>query len=162
MPIYIEDRRLDLIIALDTEFHGGEKPIEMGLVKDVSDQFESVGKGTILIVDDSRMSRTMLRRIFERGGYTVVMEAANGEDGVEAYKKYFPDIVTLDITMPKMDGITALKEIMEFDPDALVVMITAAGQQDKLIEALRIGARQFISKPYSEDEILFNINNMLE
>ncbi|MCR5118663.1 MAG: response regulator [Lachnospiraceae bacterium] len=134
----------------------------MGLVKDVSDSYESVGKGTILIVDDSRMSRTMLRGIFERGGYTVVMEAANGEDGVEAYKKYLPDIVTLDITMPKKDGISALEEIMAFDPDALVVMITAAGQQDKLINALRIGARQFISKPYSEEEILFNINSLLE
>lgn len=162
IPLIIEDRRLDLLIAADTEFNGGENPIEMGAVKDVSDQYESVGKGTILIVDDSRMSRTMLRGIFERGGYTVVMEAANGEDGVAAYKKYFPDIVTLDITMPKKDGITALEEIMEFDPDALVVMITAAGQQDKLINALRIGAKQFISKPYSEDEILFNINSLLE
>ncbi len=161
IPIMVEDRELDLLIAADTEFKGGEKPIEMGAVKDVSDKYESVGKGTILIVDDSRMSRTMLRGIFERGGYTVVMEAANGEDGVEAYKKYRPDIVTLDITMPKKDGIAALKEIMEFDPDALVVMITAAGQQDRLIDALKIGAKQFISKPYSEEEIIFNINSLL-
>ena len=64
--------------------------------------------------------------------------------------------------MPKKDGITALAEILAFDPDALVVMITAAGQQDKLINALRIGAKQFISKPYSEEEILFNINSLLE
>ncbi len=161
IPLVIEDLKVDLLIAVDSEFTGGEEPLDMGSVKMDPVDSADTGKGRILIVDDSKMSRTMLRAIFERGGYTVVMEAANGLDGVEAYKKYKPDIVTLDITMPKMDGLAALEEILKADPAAKAVMITAAGQQDKLLDALRIGARQFIAKPYSEEEILFNINTIL-
>ena len=119
-------------------------------------------KANVLIVDDSRMSRTMLRNILEKANYTVVMEAANGADGVEAYKKCKPDIVTLDITMPQMDGLEALSRILEYDPNAKAVMITAAGQQDKLINALKAGAKRFINKPFNEDEILTNIRDVLK
>ncbi|OQA25090.1 MAG: Chemotaxis protein CheY [Firmicutes bacterium ADurb.Bin354] len=80
---------------------------------------------------------------------------------MEAYRKCKPDAVTLDITMPEMDGIEALENIIRDDPDANAVMITAAGQQDKLIKALRIGAKRFISKPFNEEEIIKSIHEVV-
>ena len=103
----------------------------------------------------------MLRNILEKAGFTIVGEADNGRNGVEAYKKCKPDVVTLDITMPEMDGIEALEHILKEDPAANAVMITAAGQQDKLIQALRIGAKRFISKPFNEGEIIKNISEVM-
>ena len=107
------------------------------------------------------MSRQMLRNILEKGGYRVVMEASNGLEGLQAYMKCKPDLVTLDITMPEMDGLEALEKIIAFDAKANAVMITAAGQQDKLMRALRAGAKYFISKPFNEEEILTNIKKVL-
>lgn len=107
----------------------------------------------ILIVDDSRTSRKLLRGILEEKGHTVIAEAVNGEDGYLKYKEFMPDIVTLDITMPKMDGIEALKLIMHENPEAKVVMITAAGQKNKMLEAIKIGASEFLPKPFSAEQI---------
>ncbi|MCR5255468.1 MAG: response regulator [Acetatifactor sp.] len=118
-------------------------------------------KGTIVLVDDSKMSRNMLAAIVTKAGYTVIGEASNGIEGYETYLKLKPDIITLDITMPEMDGLDALKRILEAEPDAKAIMITAAGQQDKLIEALKVGAKRFISKPFQEDEIINNINDVM-
>jgi DNA-binding NtrC family response regulator len=111
-------------------------------------------KGTVLIVDDSALIRKLLRKILEDEGYTVVCEASNGAEAVEEYEAYRPDVVTLDITMPIMDGVEALKQIRQINPSAKAFMVTAAGQQKKVIEALKNGAMKFIVKPFSKDEVL--------
>lgn len=108
----------------------------------------------ILIVDDSRTSRRILKGILESGGHTIVGEAGNGEEGCILYKQLKPDVVTMDITMPKMDGLEALKVIMHSDPNAKVVMVTAAGQKSKMVEAIKEGASEFISKPFSDEDII--------
>ena len=108
----------------------------------------------VLIVDDSRTSRRILKDILERADYSIVGEAINGKEGVDLYKKLQPDIVTMDITMPEMDGIEALKQIRKEFPDAKVVMITAAGQKDKMMEAVKLGAAEFVSKPFVEETVL--------
>ncbi|MBQ4282826.1 MAG: response regulator [Lachnospira sp.] len=119
-------------------------------------------KGRIVIVDDSGMSRKMLRNILEEAGYSVVGEAADGMEGVLAYKQYSPDVITLDITMPNMSGTEALKEIKDYDSDAKAIMITAAGQQNKVIEALKLGAQKFITKPFDKEEIIKNIDELMK
>lgn len=108
----------------------------------------------ILIVDDSRTSRKILRRILEEAEHTIVGEATNGEDGFLKYQDLKPDIVTLDITMPKMNGLEALWLIRKYDPNAVAIMITAAGQKDKMIQAIKGGAADFISKPYEPNDVL--------
>ncbi|MDE6674716.1 MAG: response regulator [Acetatifactor sp.] len=134
----------------------------MGTETVVCSQNTSDSKGTILVVDDSKMSRRMLRTILEEEGYAVIAEAANGEEGLEAYKQYHPSVVTMDITMPKMDGIAALKEIRAYDGNARVVMITAAGQQQKIIEALKLGAEKFITKPFEQSEVIATMQSLMK
>jgi two-component system chemotaxis response regulator CheY len=109
---------------------------------------------SVLIVDDSRTSRKVLRDILERIGYKIAGEAVNGQEGFDEFIKLKPDIVTLDITMPVMDGIECLKLIKKNDPNAKVVMITAAGQKDKMMEAVKIGATEFVAKPLVEETII--------
>lgn len=108
----------------------------------------------ILIVDDSRTSRKILRRILEEAEHTIVGEAVDGEDGFLKYQELKPDIVTLDITMPRMNGLEALWLIRKYDPNAIAIMITAAGQKEKMIQAIRGGATDFISKPYEPEDVL--------
>ena len=107
----------------------------------------------ILIVDDSRTSRKILKEILEDAGHTVIAEAKDGEDGYLKYKELKPELVTLDITMPKMDGIEALMLIKKYNENAEAVMITAAGQKEKMIQAVKYGASEFITKPYESDEV---------
>lgn len=109
---------------------------------------------SVLIVDDSRTSRRFLRDILENAGYNVVGEAVNGQEGFDKYVKLHPDIVTMDITMPKVDGLESLKLIRKNNPDAKVVMITAAGQKEKMLEAVKFGATEFITKPFMEESVL--------
>ena len=108
----------------------------------------------VLIVDDSRTSRKVLRDILERAGYSIVGEAVNGQEGFDEYMKLKPDIVTMDITMPVLDGIDSLKLIREADPNAKVVMITAAGQKHKMMEAVKLGAAEFVAKPFVEESVV--------
>lgn len=108
----------------------------------------------IMIVDDSRTSRKVLREILERNGYTVVAEAVNGEDGYLKYKEFKPDIVTMDITMPVMDGVECLSLIKKENPAACVLMITSAGQKEKMLDSVKRGAEEFVVKPFNEVEIL--------
>ncbi len=115
----------------------------------------------ILIVDDSKMSRRMLKTIIEGLGHEVAGEASNGGEGVELYKQLKPDAVTMDITMPEMDGISCLKEIKEFDAQAKVIMVTAAGQSSKLMEALKHGAKEFICKPYEPEQVINALKEVL-
>ena len=107
----------------------------------------------ILIVDDSRTSRKILRNIIEEMGMEVIDEAVDGSDGVVKFKKHSPDLVTLDITMPVMDGVSALKEIIKINPEAKVIMVTAAGQKCNVVEAIKIGAFEFVTKPFEPDVI---------
>jgi two-component system chemotaxis response regulator CheY len=114
----------------------------------------------ILIVDDSRTSRKILRNILEAAGHTIAGEAMDGQDGINKYKALSPDIVTLDITMPIMDGLEALKRIRTEDPEARIIMVTAAGQQNKMIDAIKLGASEFVTKPFESDEILKMVNKL--
>lgn len=108
----------------------------------------------ILVVDDAAFMRLSLKTMLEKNGFEVVGEANNGRKAIEMYKILNPDIVTMDITMPDMDGIEALAEIMKFDPKANVIMLSAMGQEVKIREAVLIGAKGFIVKPFKEDYLL--------
>lgn len=116
----------------------------------------------VLIVDDSKTSRKMLRGILEDAGMEVVGEAADGQESLKLFTALKPDIVTLDITMPVMDGIKALKKIMAADRRARVVMVTAAGQKGNVVEALKLGAFEFVTKPYDADLIIEVIKRAME
>ena len=107
----------------------------------------------VLIVDDSKTSRRILKNILEECGHEVIAEADNGDDGYIKYREVKPDVVTMDITMPKMDGIECLKVIKHYDAEAKVVMVTAAGQKEKMLEAVKNGAGEFITKPFEKSDI---------
>ena len=109
---------------------------------------------SILICDDAAFMRMMLKDILVKEGYEVVGEAVNGADGVEKYNSLKPDLVTMDITMPEMDGIAALKAIRASDPAAKVVMCSAMGQQAMVVESIQAGARDFIVKPFQKDRVI--------
>jgi len=115
----------------------------------------------ILMVDDSKTSRKILRGILEEDGHEVIGEAVNGKDGIEKYNELHPDIITMDITMPIMDGLEALKQIMDIDKHAKVVMITAAGQKTKMVDAVKYGAAEFLAKPFDASQIIEIINKVL-
>ncbi len=114
----------------------------------------------ILIVDDSRTSRKVLRGILESSGHEILDEAVDGKDGVEKFRTLSPEITTLDITMPIMDGLDALKAIKEMNPNAKIIMVTAAGQQSKMVEAIKLGASEFLTKPFEAEQILKLIDKM--
>lgn len=108
----------------------------------------------ILIVDDAAFMRLTLKTMLEKNGYEVVGDAGNGFKAVEMYKILNPEIVTMDITMPEMDGIEALAEIMKYDPKANVIMLSAMGQETKIREAVMLGAKGFVVKPFKEEFIV--------
>lgn len=162
LPIYIEGRKINLIIAVNNDISFGDTPYIYTKEENVVYDAKPDSKGSVMIVDDSRMSRKMLKNILEEEGYSVIAEAANGEEAVELYKQHKADLITLDITMPKMDGIEALGKILDMDPDANAIMITAAGQQSKLLEALKIGAKKFITKPFEKEEVLNNVKDVID
>lgn len=113
----------------------------------------------ILITDDAAFMRTVLGEILKKAGYDVV-EASSGVDAIEKYKTEKPDAVTMDITMPEMDGITALKQIMAIDKDAKVLMCSAMGQQVMVIEAIKVGAKDFIVKPFDANRVVDALNRL--
>lgn len=108
----------------------------------------------ILICDDAAFMRMMIKNVLTKGGYTVAGEAENGLKAVEKYKEISPDLVLMDITMPEMDGIQALKEIKKIDGGAKVIMCSAMGQQAMVVESIQAGAKDFIVKPFQEDRVL--------
>lgn len=116
---------------------------------------------TILLVDDAKFMRILLRNMLEKGGHTIVGEAADGIEAFDKYKSIRPDVVTLDITMPLRDGIEALKDIIAFDKDANVIMCSAMGQQGFVIDAVKNGAKDFLVKPFQEDKVLSSIAKIL-
>ncbi len=115
----------------------------------------------VLIVDDAAFMRMMIKEILTKNGYTVVGEASDGAQAVEKYKELGPDLVTMDITMPEMDGITALKEIKKIDPNARIIMCSAMGQQAMVIDAIQAGAKDFIVKPFQADRVIEAIKKTL-
>src|SRR5689334_1785276 len=117
----------------------------------------------VLIVDDSMFVTKQIGQILSSEGFDVVGTAADGEAGVEKYKELFPnvDLVTLDITMPKMDGITALEKIIEFDANAKVIMVSALGKQDLVKDALIKGAKNYIVKPLDREKVLERVVSSL-
>jgi len=108
----------------------------------------------VLITDDSTFVRMLFRRILISNGYEVVGEADNGLDAINLYKELSPDIMTLDITMPNMDGISVLKEIMEIDPAAIIIMCSADSNQAQIMNAMKAGAKEFIAKPFEAKEVI--------
>lgn len=116
----------------------------------------------ILVVDDSAIMRRNLSAILSNAGHTIVAEATNGELGVKEYKKRKPDLVTMDITMPVLDGISAVKQIIEFDPEAQIIMISSLDQKFMVLTALQKGARHYIIKPFSPEKVLKIINDVLD
>ena len=115
----------------------------------------------VLVVDDAAFMRMMIKDILRRGGYQVVGEAEDGVKAIEKYRELKPDLVTMDITMPDMDGITAVKEIRAIDPNALIIMCSAMGQQAMVIDAIQAGAKDFIVKPFQPDRVLEAIRKVL-
>ncbi|QTH41474.1 response regulator [Cohnella sp. LGH] len=108
----------------------------------------------IMVVDDAAFLRAMLKDILVKAGHEVVSEAANGMEAVDKYRALRPDLVTMDITMPVMEGVEALKEIRKIDPSANVVMCSAMGQKNLIIEAIQSGAKDFIVKPFQSNRVL--------
>lgn len=115
----------------------------------------------ILVVDDAAFMRMMVKEALSKNGYSDIIEAADGVLAVEAYTTHKPDLVIMDITMPNKDGIQALREIKEIDPSAKIVMCSAMGQEAMVVEAIRLGALDFIVKPFKSDRITQTISSIL-
>lgn len=115
----------------------------------------------VLVVDDAVFMRTVLRKMLEEDGYEVCGEAGNGIEAIKQAKELQPDIITLDITMPEMDGVTALPQIVEAAPNAKVIMCSAMGQQPMVVEAIKNGAKDFIVKPFQKARVVQAIENVL-
>ncbi len=115
-----------------------------------------------VVVDDAVFMRTLLRRMLEEiPEYTVLGEGGNGIEAIEQAKKHKPDIMTLDITMPDMDGIQAVKEIMKVSPETKIIMVSAMGQQSMVIEAIKLGAKDFVVKPFDKSRVYQAIKNVM-
>jgi len=116
---------------------------------------------SVLIVDDAAFMRFTLKMMLENNGFNVVGEAENGAVGVKKYKELSPDIVTMDITMPVMDGLQALKEVKKINPEAKVIMVSAMGQENMVKDAVISGAKGFVVKPFKEDVVVKALNKVV-
>ncbi len=115
----------------------------------------------IMLVDDAAFMRMMVKKALTANGYSNFVEAQDGTEAVQKYEEEKPDIVIMDITMPNMDGLQALKKIRELDPNAKVVMCTAMGQESMVVDAIKSGARDFIVKPFDEQRVVQTVNGIL-
>ena len=140
------------------KFYGGVPWRNLG-VSLLLERRDTMGK-RILVVDDAMFMRMMLKEILSKNGYEVVGEAANGKEAIDKYIELRPDLVLLDITMPEMDGITALKKIKMIEPKAKIIMCSAMGQQVMVVEAIKGGAIDFIVKPFQEDRVLESLHKL--
>ena len=116
---------------------------------------------TILIADDAEFMRAMLRQIIEDMEWTIAGEACDGKEAIAQYRQFRPDLVLLDITMPNLDGTEALEAILAEDPQAQVVMITALGQKDQVLKAIKAGARDFIIKPFDQERVQDTLTRLM-
>jgi two-component system chemotaxis response regulator CheY len=119
-------------------------------------------KARTLVADDASFMREMIKEIVEPEGFEVIAEAGDGMDAVEMFKEHSPDIVTMDIVMPKKSGIEAVKSIIQLDPGAKIVMCSALGQEALVMEALKAGAKDFIVKPFKPDVVITTLRKALE
>ncbi|HBZ72699.1 MAG TPA: two-component system response regulator [Deltaproteobacteria bacterium] len=119
-------------------------------------------RGRVLVADDAAFMRQMIREILEAEGLEVVGEAVDGVEAIDQFSKLHPDLVTMDIVMPRRSGIDAVKGILELDPQARVVMCSALGQETLVMEALQAGARDFIVKPFKPDNVIATLTKVLE
>jgi two-component system chemotaxis response regulator CheY len=115
---------------------------------------------TVLVVDDAAFMRMRAGKLLSQNGYEVI-EAENGLDALNQYTEHNPDLVLMDITMPVMDGLTAVREIRGVDPEAKIIMVSAMGQQAMVIEAIKLGAKDFIVKPYEPDSVLASVKKLI-
>jgi two-component system chemotaxis response regulator CheY len=115
----------------------------------------------VLVVDDAAFMRKMVSDALAKGGHEVVGEAGNGNEAVARYQELRPEVTTLDITMPEKDGLAALQEIMDLDPAARVIMCSALGQESKVLESIKIGAKDFVVKPFQPDRVLGAVDKAL-
>jgi two-component system chemotaxis response regulator CheY len=115
----------------------------------------------VLIVDDAAFMRMMIKDILTKNGYEIAGEATDGHSALEKYKEVTPDLVTMDITMPEMDGVAAVKAIIEFDSTARIIMVSAMGQQAIVIDAIQAGAKDFIVKPFQPERVLEAVSKVL-
>ena len=164
LPIHIEGKEILLFLSVDSEVSVGEKALDIrvSVNTEKSAGAGSDGKPTVVIVDDSGWSRTILRNLLEKNGFAIIGEAEDGQKAIEVYKELHPDIITLDITMPVLDGIEALRGIMEYDPNAKAAMITSAGQRSKVLESLKLGAEKFITKPFDPTLVLTELKSLVK
>lgn len=116
---------------------------------------------TIMLVDDAAFVRLALEKILTENNYEVIAQASNGTEAIQMYKDAKPDLVIMDITMPEMSGIDAVRGIKEFDPSAKIIMCSAMGQQSKILDAMTAGASDFIVKPYKEDRVISAVKKAL-
>lgn len=114
----------------------------------------------VLIVDDAAFMRVSIKNMLVKNGFEIAGEAENGKIAIQKYQELSPDIVTMDITMPEMDGLTSIKKILETHPSANIVMISAMGQEGMVREAVLSGAKGFIVKPFKEDALVTALNNL--
>jgi two-component system, chemotaxis family, chemotaxis protein CheY len=115
----------------------------------------------VLVVDDAAFMRKMVGDALSGGGHEIVGEAANGAEAVQQFQELRPDVMTLDITMPEKDGLSALREIIAADPGAKIVMCSALGQESKVLESIKLGAKDFVVKPFQADRVLSAIDKAL-
>jgi len=115
----------------------------------------------ILVVDDAAFMRMMIKDILSKNGYEILGEAENGQKAIEKYKELNPDLVIMDITMPEVDGIQAVKEIKKIDGNAKIIMCSAMGQQAMVIESIQAGARDFIVKPFQADRVVEAVKKVI-
>ncbi len=115
----------------------------------------------VLVVDDAAFMRKMVSDALTKGGHEVVGHAGNGNEAVEQFRELRPDLTTLDITMPEKDGLAALKDIIELDPGAKVVMCSALGQESKVLESIKLGAKDFVVKPFQPDRVIDAVSKAL-
>ena len=116
---------------------------------------------TVLVCDDAIFMRTMISDILTQAGYEVIGEAESGAQAVERYRELRPDMVTMDIVMPDMGGIDAVREIVKIDPDAKILMCSAMGQQALVVEAIQAGAKDFVVKPFQPSRVLEAVQRLL-
>ena len=115
----------------------------------------------VLIVDDADFMRMMIKDILIKNGYEIAGEATDGNSALQKYKEINPDLVTMDITMPEMDGVDTVKAIIDYDPDAKIIMVSAIGQQAIVIDAIQAGAKDFIVKPFMPERVLEAVTKVL-
>jgi len=117
---------------------------------------------TVMIVDDAKLMRLMLKQIVESGGYKVVAEVENGVELIEKYPQIKPDLVLLDVIMPKMNGLEALEALLGTEPDATVIMVSSAGKESNVIKAQELGAKNFIIKPFDQKKVIEIIGQVMD